>query len=190
MAAAVIGAWLLGTALMWFVVRQSVVSVERTMNSAAPPVIQMAQTRQQGYDLLVYGAAVLNRRLSEMWEMLQLGFGAALIGSSILTRHRSRFLIVSAILMTAIVMAEAFALTPALHVAQQRVQFEPGSLQHREKLGHFRALHIVFESAKTLLGIAIALRLVVNWKTLRSVVRTDVVAPVSANGRAGSDRRV
>jgi hypothetical protein len=149
----------------------------------------MAEPREAAKDLLLFGASSFNRRLTEMWEMLQLGLGAAFIAASVLTRRHSRFLTVSAILMSAIVTVEIFVLTPALHDAVHRVLIDPAAVDAREKLGRFRALHMVFEGAKALIGIAAGFRLVVNWRSWRSVLATEVAPAVPATRRGDSRGR-
>ena len=90
-----IGAWLLGAALMAFISSQAFVNVERFLNN--PPEQIAKELDDIGPDMmrqiLRYQASQHTRHIIETWEVMQLGLGGALLATSVLTAHRSRVII-------------------------------------------------------------------------------------------------
>lgn len=153
----VMGAWLLGSVLVWFVTSQSLMTVERIMTTT-PQQVQK-EFDDMGPDvtrqILRFEANQLNRRLVETWEILQLGLAAALLTSSILTSSRSKTVIVSSLLLMGISGAMAFYFTPSMNALARAYDFLPvtAATREREAFQRLDVWHRVFQ----VLGLFIAL---------------------------------
>lgn len=129
------GAWLFGTVLAWFATSQSLANVDRIL-STPPPQLEK-EFNDMGPDLtrqlLLFEANTLNRRISEMWEVLQVGLAGALLAVSILTSSRSKTMILGALLMMAIASVMAFYLTPSMSALAASYDFLPPGAAPRER---------------------------------------------------------
>ncbi len=166
-AAAIIGAWLMGSVLMWVTLRQSKGNVERTLNSVETLATGSVQARQDSRRVFERGALLLNHRLARMWEIVQLALGGTLVASSLLTVHRSRLVAPSAIAMTAIVVVQTFLVAPAIRDLELQSIGGAASDTDFQYLGLFYGTHQILQAIKILLGVAIGVRVIVNWHTWR-----------------------
>jgi hypothetical protein len=169
-----LGAWLIGSVLVWFVSSQSGMNVERTL-STPPQQIQKEfddmgpeVTRQ----ILRHQAMQLNRRVTETWEMMQLGMAAALLAISILTTHRSITTFVSAILLMIMAAIAAFYLTPAMNGLGRSFDFLPATaaMRERDAFQRLEVWHKVLVVLSTLVALITTARLVFDFYEFRDKV--------------------
>src|ERR1051325_10928855 len=96
LAAFLLGGWIIGCLLMGYVASQNMQNVDRILSNPPGPVAK--DIEDLGTDitrmLLRFQASELNRFLAQVWSVLQLGLGTAFLISSVLTSHRSKFLMV------------------------------------------------------------------------------------------------
>jgi hypothetical protein len=158
-----IGAWLLGSLLVSLFTSQSLANVDRLLSDPPPAMREVLQSL--GSDVLGqtlrHGAAHLNRRLIATWNAVQLGLGAALLVTAILTVRRSKVVIVCTLLMLAIVAAKHFYLRPVMNALAAAPEFHTaGSASAlREQFLQYSVWARVLEIFKLLAGLAIAVRL-------------------------------
>jgi hypothetical protein len=166
-----IGGWLLGMFLMAFVTSQGLVNVERIMNS--PPEAVAKDMDDLGSDvtrqLLRFGALQLSRHLTETWEVMQLGIAGALLATSFLTSHRSRFVIGGTVLMAGIVAYLYFSLSPAMNQVARTYDFLPATaaLREREIFRSYSMWYTALSILQGMIGLVIAGRLLFDrydWK--------------------------
>lgn len=183
-----IGSWLLGSLLIAFISSQVFVNVDRFLNS--PPAQIAKELDDIGPDMmrqiLRYQASQHSRHIIETWEVMQLGLGGALLATSVLTAHRSRFVIASSALMMAIVLFMYFHLTPIMNALARSFDFLPltAALQERENYNRYSVWYHVLEILKVTLGIVITGRLLFDrydWQ--------DKLFPASAGTTKGLRRR-
>lgn len=159
----ILGAWILGCLLMGYVMSQNVQNVDRILNNPPGPVAK--DIEDLGADitriLLRFQASEVNRFLSDVWGVLQLGLGAAFLISCALTSHRSKFLIIVSTVMIVIVALQMFYLTPIMTQLGRSFDFLPATaaLKDRENYQGFHVWHTVLEFLKLLLGVGLAVRL-------------------------------
>jgi hypothetical protein len=151
------GAWLLGSVLIWFVGSQSILTVDRILST--PPQQVQKEFEDMGNDvarqILRFEANQLNRRVTETFEVLQLGLAGALLASSILTSSRSKTTIIGSILLMGIAAIMAFYLTPSMNALARAYDFLPATAAQREREA-FQRLD-VWHRVLQVLGIGIAL---------------------------------
>jgi hypothetical protein len=118
----------------------------------------------------------LNRRLAETWEVIQLGMAAALLATSILTTHRSKTTIVSAILLMIISAFAAFYLTPAMNALGRSYDFLPptAALREREAFQRLDVWHRVGHLFGTLIALLIMARLLFDFYEFRDKLLPDM----------------
>lgn len=176
-----IGAWLIGSVLMWFVQSQSLMTLERIL--ATPPPQVARELDDMGPDvsrqLLRHQAMQLNRRITETWEIIQLGLGAALLVTSALTPHRSKVTIAGAGLMMILAAVMAFYLTPLISGLGRAVDFLPptAALRERAALGSHEVWHNTLEILKTMLAMVVAVRLLFDFYEFRDRVMASAGKP-------------
>lgn len=181
-----IGAWLFGSVLMFFVTSQSLRNVDRFF--ADPPAAISRDVDELGHEtarqIFRYQAAQHNRHISETWEIMQLGLGAALLSISFFTSHRSRIVLTSTGIMFVMVLIMYFYLTPAMNALSRSFDFLPAGAgtQARESFSQYMVWYRVLGILKTLLAIVIALRLLFDHYEWR-----DKLAPKTSG--AGNSRR-
>ena len=158
-----IGAWLLGSLLMAFVSTQSAANIERFFSNPPPQVTK--ELDDIGPDMmrqiLRYEAAQHIRHISETWEVIQLGLGAALLATSFLTSHRSRIVVVCSLLMLTMAAVMYLYLTPVMNALARSFDFLPATaaVPERESFNHYFVWYRVLEILKTLLALVITGRL-------------------------------
>lgn len=148
---------------MGYVMSQNIQNVDRILNNPPGPVAK--DIEDLGADitrlLLRYQAVEVNRFLSDVWGVLQLGLGAAFLISCVLTSHRSKFLIIVCAVMIVIVTLQMFYLAPIMAQLGKSFDFLPptAALKDRENYQSYHVWHTVLEFIKLLLGVGLAVRL-------------------------------
>lgn len=177
-----VGAWLLGSLLVWFLTSQSYMNVDRLLSAPPPPLAKEMQDAGQDFlrQLLRYQATQYSRHVNETWEVIQLGIGGALLATSIFTAHRSRFVIISTLLMLVIAALMGFVLTPTMNSLARSLDLLPptAALSERESLQFYQVWHRVLEILKTAIGFCIAARLLFDRYHWR-----DKLVPRQANNK-------
>jgi hypothetical protein len=171
LAAYLLGAWILGILLMGYVGSQSFATVEKILNNPPGPVAK--DIEDLGTDIarmmLRYEASELNRFMAQVWGVIQLGLGAALIITSVLTQHRSRFIIIASTVMVIFVVYQMFVIQPSLNALGRSFDFLPPGAAPRDREA-FATQTIWFntlEVLKVLFGLVLSGRLLFdryNWK--------------------------
>jgi hypothetical protein len=163
-----VGAWLLGSVLVWFVTSQSLQTVDRTLTSP-PPAIQKELLDDLGPELsrqiLLYDASQLNRRVTETWEILQLGLAAALLAISFLTSSRSKTIVIAALLMTLTSAVMALYLTPSMNALARSFDFLPqnAALGERAAFQNLQVWHRVLLIVGLLAALVATARLLFDF---------------------------
>ena len=162
MGAFLIGAWLLGSLLMAFVSSQSAANVERFFSNPPPQIAKELDDvgPEVMRQILRYQAAQHIRRISETWEVIQLGLGAALLATSFLTSHRSRIVVICSFVMMMMVAVMYLYLTPVMNALARSFDFLPATaaVQERENFNHY-SVGIGFSRFETLLALVVTGRL-------------------------------
>lgn len=175
-----IGAWLIGSVLVWLTQSQTVMTVDRLLTS--PPAQAAGQLETMGSDasrqMLRHVAMQVNRRVGETWEVVQLGLGAALLASSILTPHRSRITIGCAALMMALSATMAFYLTPRMNELGRTLDFvSPAAApEERAALNNLEVWYKTAEVLKTMLALVVSIRLLFDFYEFRSKLQEEPAA--------------
>ena len=173
-----IGAWLIGTLMVWFATSQSLMNVDRTLST--PPQQVQKEFDDIGPDvtrqILRHQAMQLNRRITETWEVIQLGMAAALLVTSILTTHRSKTTIVSALLLMILSAFAAFYLTPAMTALGRSFDFLPptAALRERDAFQRLDVWHRVTHVLSTLIALLITARLLFDFYEFRDKLLPDM----------------
>lgn len=173
-----VGAWLIGTVMVWFATSQSLMNVDRTLST--PPQQVQKEFDDMGPDvtrqILRHQAMQLNRRITETWEVIQLGMAAALLVTSILTTHRSKTTIVSASLLMILSAIAAFYLTPAMNGLGRSFDFLPPTAALRERDAFYRLdiWHRVTHVLGTMIALLITARLLFDFYEFRDKLLPDV----------------
>jgi hypothetical protein len=172
LAAFLLGAWLLGSIVVGFLVAPAAFKqVESVL--ATPPSAIGREIEEVGSDImrliLRYQASELNRFVFDAWGVIQLGLAAATLSSVVLTAHRSKFLIVVALAMAAIVCIQALYITPSLKTLGRQIDFLPQTANSAERESHqsYHMWYQVLEVLKLLFGVAAAFRLLVDTRDWR-----------------------
>jgi len=159
----VLGAWLGCGVLVALVATGNFRAVDRLV--AAPhgqARAQIATLGQEGARLLLrHQAAETNRTLFETWELAQLPLGVLLLSLLLFGTHESRFALLPAALMLAIVLAQHFALTPRIVEIGRLLDFAPDP--QAPLRAQFRVLHGGYsglEVLKWVMGLGLAAHLV------------------------------
>jgi hypothetical protein len=184
----VIGAWLIGTILVAFLSSQSLVNVDRFF---ANPPLQVAKElndigRESMRQILHFQAVQYSRHITETWEIIQLGLGAALLATSFLTSHRSKIVLICTGIMTIMVAIMYFYLTPVMNALGRSFDFMPvgAAVPERENFNYYFVWYRVLEILKSILGLTIAGRLLFDryeWQ--------DRLIPGAAVSGKGARRR-
>lgn len=161
------GGWLFGTVLVWFATSQAIENVDRIL-STPPPQVEK-EFGDMGPDVtrqvLLFEANQLNRRITETWEMLQLGLASALLAVSILTSSRSKTMILCSLMMMALASALAFYITPSMSALAASYDFLPpgAALRERDSFHRFEVWHRVLVILNTMLALAVTTRLLFDF---------------------------
>src|SRR5688572_19181377 len=173
-----IGAWLIGTVMVWFATSQGLLNVERTLST--PPQQVAKEFDDMGPDvtrqILRHQAMQLNRRIVETWEIIQLGMAGALLATSFLTTHRSKTTIISAILLMILSAFAAFYLTPAMNALGRSYDFLPptAALREREAFQRLDVWHRVVNVLSLLIAGLITARLLFDFYEFRDKLLPDL----------------
>ena len=173
-----IGAWLIGTVMVWFATSQSLLNVDRTLST--PPQQVQKEFDDMGPDvtrqILRHQAMQLNRRVTETWEVIQLGMAGALLAISILTTHRSKTTIVSAVLLMILSAFAAFYITPAMNALGRSFDFLPptAALRERDAFQRLDVWHRVTHVLSTLIALVITARLLFDFYEFRDKLIPDM----------------
>src|SRR5688572_21168487 len=173
-----IGAWLIGTVMVWFATSQGLLNVERTLST--PPQQVAKEFDDMGPDvtrqILRHQAMQLNRRIVETWEIIQLGMAGALLATSFLTTHRSKTTIISAILLMILSAFAAFYLTPAMNALGRSYDFLPptAALREREAFQRLDVWHRVANVLSLLTAGLITARLLFDFYEFRDKLLPDL----------------
>ncbi|HYZ85831.1 MAG TPA: hypothetical protein VE621_15580 [Bryobacteraceae bacterium] len=171
LAAFLIGAWLMGMLVMGYTQSHAFANVDRILSSPPGPVAK--DIEDMGTDivrmLLRYEASELMRFLAQVWGVLQIGLGFALLLSSLLTPHRSRFIIILTALMLLMTVYQLFRIQPSLNALGRSLDFLPATAAQRERdsLQGQVITHGVLDVLKGIAGIILAFRLIFdryNWQ--------------------------
>jgi hypothetical protein len=171
LASFILGMWLLGSLFFTFVTMQSVATVDRIMENPPGPVAK--DIEDLGSDitrlLLAYEASELNRFLTNTWEVMQMGLGAAFLSSVLFTSHRSKYLIVVSIVMLLIVAVQTAYISPSMASLGRSFDFMPkaAQAQERENYRNYEVMYSTASTIKLLLGLTLAARLLFDryaWK--------------------------
>jgi hypothetical protein len=187
-----IGGWLLGTFLMAFVTSQSLANVDRILGS--PPQQVAKEFGDIGPDvtrqILRFEAQQLNRRLTETWQVIQFGIGGALLATSLMTTHRSRFVIGGTVIMMLIVAYLYFSLTPTMYQLARSFDFLPVGAAANERSNYetFAVWHRVLEILKSIIASIIAARLLFDRYDWKAKLTGSSASPVS-HGKIRRRRR-
>jgi hypothetical protein len=177
LASYILGAWLLGSLFFTFVTTQTMVTVDRIMESPPGPVAK--DIEDLGSDLtrilLQYQATEFNRFLTNTWEVLQIGLALAFISATILTAHRSKFLIIVSTLMLGIVITQTTYLSPSMAALGRSFDFLPKTAapQERENYRNFEVMYNTASVVKLLLGATLAARLLFDRYGFQKKFSTD-----------------
>lgn len=164
-----LGAWLLGSVFFLYVSSESSDVVSQIMSN--PPKRLVQELEDLGPDLtrqtLEYQSSELERYLRTAWEFAQIGLGLALLTTSFLTPHRSRFVLIGATLMLGVTLAAAFYASPRLTALGRSFDFSSpqAHLQERQNYASFALTHRTLDAIKILLGIALTGRLLFDRAT-------------------------
>lgn len=157
----------MGVVLVWFVSSQSLLNVERILTT--PPQQVQKEFDDMGPEvarqILRYEANQLNRRVSETWEILQLGLAGALFASSILTASRSKTTIICSALLMALAALMAFYLTPGMNALARSYDFLPptAALREREAFQRLDVWHRVCQVFGMIVALVLACRLLFDF---------------------------
>ena len=171
LASFILGAWMLGSLLMVFVIYQNGVNVDKVMNNPPGPVAK--DIEDLGSDitrmLLRFQATEMNRFLYETWGVGQIGIGLALLSAVTFTSHRSKFLMFGSAAMILLVVIQVFYTTSSMAALGRTFDFMPANaaLKERDLYQGYSTMNTLAEILKLLLGAGLAVRLLIDrygWK--------------------------
>jgi hypothetical protein len=168
LASLLIGAWLLGSLLTSFVITPAMPRQTEAI-VAAPPSAVAKDIEDLGIDvarlMLKYQASEAVRFVHEIWGIIQLGIAASLLATVTFTAHRSRFLVIAALVMAALACLQVLYLEPTLRATGRHLDFLPLSAHslERDTNHNFQVWAEVLELIKLLAGFVLAGRLVIDF---------------------------
>ncbi len=168
LASLLIGAWLLGSLLTSFVISPAMQRQTEAIVTS-PPSALAKDIEDLGADvvrlMLRYQASEAVRFVDQIWGIVQLGIAASLLATVVFTAHRSRFLVIAALLMAVLASLQVLYLVPTLQATGRHLDFLPLSANslERDTNHNFRVWFDVLELVKLLAGFAIAGRLVIDF---------------------------
>ena len=189
LASFLIGAWLLGTLMLSFVVAgQNFAQVDRILET--PPGQIAKDISDLGEDVVRqmfrYQAAEANRFLFQIWGVVQLGLGLAFLTAVTITAHRNKVLMIGALLMLLITCLQTLYIVPSMTALGRLFDFLPATANSPERDTH-RTLHIwsqILEVIKLLTGLVVAGRLLFDRMAWQ-----DRIAPARSSHGHGRRRR-
>jgi hypothetical protein len=190
LAAFLMGAWLLGTFMIaWIVPTQNFSQVDRVIGT--PPGQIAKDMDELGADVVRqmfrYQAAEANRYTFQIWGIIQLGIGLAFVSSVIVTPHRNRTLIIGGALMLFLTCLESLYLIPSMTGLGRQFDFLPPNATSPEREAH-RTLHIwteILGVLKLLIGLLLTVRLLFD----RMAWRDRMLPGKSSSGRRRRRRK-
>ena len=184
LASLLVGAWLMGCALMDMVATQNFRSVDRLLS--APSAQAAEQIRAiGGHDparaFLRYQVAEQNRWYFENWERMQIALGVILLLVLLFGSVPDRFALLLTVLMLAAVLVMHFFLTPEITRLGRSIDFTPQGTpsSERARFWSFHGAYSATELVKLGLGVALAVRLLHRRKR-REIVESDFDATYRA----------
>jgi len=125
--------------------------------------------------LLRYLVGEQNRALFSAWEWAQLGLGIAVLITALMDSERSNLLLAGTFLLTLVVVAEHFLITPHLIVWGRAIDFLPPEAPSPERYRHaqFHALYSWLEVAKGVIIMGLSARLMFYKSRRRSKSRSS-----------------
>jgi hypothetical protein len=155
-----LGAWIAGSLFMIMVATQNFRSVDRLLAAPASASAQVARMgAAEARTFLRYQVSEQNRFYFETWEKIQLALALATLAA--LTRD-SRLALIAAGIMTVLLLAESFYLTPEIVRLGRLIDFVPQAAPSPER-DHFWKLHGAYsgiELLKLALGFLVSGRLI------------------------------
>lgn len=166
-----VGGWLVGTVLVWFVTAQTLMNVDRLLST--PPVQIRKELADMGSEtartLLRHQAREVNRRVLETWEILQIGIAGALLATSIFTDHRSKTTLTAAVLLMGMASVAAFYLTPVMNELGRSSDFLPQDAGSPERalFAQMQMWHRLLDVLKLLVALILSARLLFDFYEFR-----------------------
>jgi hypothetical protein len=167
-AALIVGVWLAGSGAIDTAAISNFHAVDRFLAEPGAPSAELIHSL--GHDhtriLLRRAAGESNAWLFEQWEWVQLGVGLALVLVLVFGERPPKLLIMLALVMTAIVLVDRFALSPTIAKLGRLIDFLPAdpNLPDRKTFGVFHGIYSSLELVKLFLGFAMAFILIVRRK--------------------------
>jgi len=152
---------------MDFVATQNFQTVGRVMSSLDLRVVENARAiggPEQTRLLLRHFAGEANRHLFEQWEWAELMIGLALLLALLFGRSYQKLAMAVCMAMLLVVAVQRFHVTPAITAWGRAIDFSNASSEHFK---FYHALYGYLEIGKLLLGVTLAGRLLIRWKTDR-----------------------
>ena len=172
LASFIIGIWLGVSVFMDFVATQNFRTVNLVLGSVDVQAVETAKKigdREAERVLLRYFAGEVNRYLFEQWEWAELLLGLALMLVLLFGRTYQKLAMALCLIMMCVVMAQRFALTPAIIKLGRELEFNPAAAQ---RFGTLHATYGFVEIGKLVLGLLLAARLVIrNRASKKAFVR-------------------
>jgi hypothetical protein len=161
------GAWLLGTVLVWFATSQAVMTVDRILSATPAPVQKEFNDMgpEVARQILAYEANEFSRRVIETWAILQLGLASALLANSVFTSSRSKTMVICSFAMTILSCISALYLAPAMTALARVYDFLPAgaAMREREEFQRLDVWHRVLGVLNTILALALSGRLLFDF---------------------------
>ena len=172
LASFLIGAWLLGSLLIAFVM---IPGMQRQTEAilAAPPSAIAKDIDDLGPDvarlMLDYQVAEATRFIEQIWGIAQLGLAGALLAAVVFTAHRSKFLIATSAVMAVLVCLQTLYILPTVRATGRVIDFlPPAAVSPARATNHsFQVWYQVCEVLKFLGAVGLAGRLVIDFYTWR-----------------------
>ena len=168
LAAFLAGAWMLGGLIVSILV---VPDLTKQVDAiiASPPSAISKDIEDMGTEvarsMLKYQGQEVKRSLLQSWGIIQIGLAAAIFATVTFTSHRSRFLVILSLVLTAIVAIETFGILPTLRYTGRVTDFLPLTAYSNEReVNHtYQIWYQVLEVLKMTLGLGLAGRLLFDF---------------------------
>ncbi len=141
----ILGAWLAGVVFMDTVATQNFRSVDRLLVQPAAQAGEQFDKlgRDVARTLLRHQVSEQNRWYFEMWGLVEIGLGAALLMVLLFGSSETNLMLVVPVLMLLIAVAQRFALTPQMVVIGRVIDWVPASEASADR-SRFWLLHNAF----------------------------------------------
>ena len=162
MGAAILGAWLAATLLIWFVAADSFSTVDRVLQSSDSRFIESTRTisRDQTRSVLRYLASEINRNCFRAYGWSQVVLGALLLLLLLRQTPRDATALVIAGALLGLVLALSLIVTPEIVRLGRSLDFVPRD-PAPPGMARFRTLHAMFtalDGVKFMAGLALLVR--------------------------------